>query len=162
MTPYAKFRAAAVTLVIAAAVSPMDAAGFDFGRPMDRGGRIEDYLGRIVASAGRPHVIEGDCMSACTMWLGHRGTCVAPDAVLWFHAATDRLQAMRQENPWRTISAPGNAALLAMYPPRVRAVVRPWLDSPDYHTLTGVQLASLGVPLCKAGAVAGRAPDWAR
>lgn len=145
----------AIAVIALSAIAPLaQANGFDLDRGLDRGGRIEDYLARIVARAGRPHVISGDCMSACTMWLGHRGTCVTPDAVLWFHAASDRLQAMRQENPWRTISGSGNAALLAMYPPRVRAVVRPWLESPDYHTLTGTQLAALGVPLCRAGAVA--------
>ncbi|MCX7899315.1 MAG: hypothetical protein N2444_04395 [Methylocystis sp.] len=137
------------TFAFFALIFGASAFAFDFSRPMDRGGRIGDYIGRIVSQAGRRHVISGDCMSACTMWLGHKGTCVTPDAVLWFHAATDPLQAMRNENPWRTISAPGNRALLGMYPPRVRAVVSPWLESPDYHTLTGTQLAALGVPLCK-------------
>lgn len=160
MAAHAKIRAIAFLFVLAAAFAPTAAASFDFGRPMDRGGRIEEYLSRIVASAGRPHVIAGDCMSACTMWLGHKGTCVTPDSVLWFHGASDRLQAMRQENPWRAMSPAGNAALLAMYPPRVRAVVRSWLESPDYHTLTGAQLATLGVPLCKSGVVAAREPGW--
>lgn len=146
----------AAALFALSGASSVRASGFDFERPLDRGGDIGEYTRRIVSGAGRAHVISGDCMSACTMWLGHRGVCVTPDAVLWFHAATDRLQAMRQENPWRTISHAGNAALLAMYPPRVRAVVRPWLDSPDYHTLTGAQLAALGVPLCRGGAIAGR------
>lgn len=147
---------AAIALIVA---TPARTNGLDFDRRLDRGGRIEEYVRRIVASAGRPHVISGDCMSACTMWLGHKGTCVTPDAVLWFHAASDGLQAMRQENPWRTISPAGNASLLAMYPSRVRAVVRPWLESPDYHTLTGMQLAQLGVPLCRQGAVAERDSD---
>lgn len=136
------------------AVAP--AFAFDFGRSMDRGGEIGVYLRRVATHSGR-HVISGDCMSACTLWLGHRGTCVTPDALLWFHAASDRAQGMRTENPWRTISVTGNLALLSMYPARVRAVVRPWLASPEFHTLTGAQLAALGVPLCRGAELAGDA-----
>lgn len=119
-----------------------------WGRPLDRGGPIAAYLLRIHAAAGQRHEIRGDCMSACTMWLGHRGVCVAPDARLWFHGALDGVQALRQPNPWRAISPQGNAALLAMYPPRVRAVVAPWLESPEWRTLTGADLIALGVPSC--------------
>ena len=126
-------------------VAPAQAQWF---RPLDRGGSIAAYLMDIHAAAGRRHEIRGDCMSACTMWLGHRGVCVAPDAVLWFHGASDGVQAMRQANPWRAIDPQANAALLAMYPPRVRAVVAPWLDSPAWRTLTGVELIALGVPAC--------------
>lgn len=145
-------RALVGAAVAAALVASNPAQAFDFFRPMDRGGRIGDYMERIVAQAGQPYVIAGDCMSACTMWLGHRGTCVMPDAVLWFHGASDRSAELADGNPWRAISATGNATLLSMYPPRVRAVVRPWLASPDFHTLTGTQLAALGVPLCRATA----------
>lgn len=120
----------------------------DFMRPLDRGGRMSDTIARIISASGQRHEIRGDCMSSCTMWLGHRGTCVTPDARLWFHAAQDGTRAMRDGNPWRTISADGNAALLAWYPQRVRTVVRPWLQSPEYRTLTGAQLISLGVPAC--------------
>jgi hypothetical protein len=143
----AKFAIALAVLLIA---SP--AASFDLGRPLDRGGEIGVYLARIVAQAGQPYEIAGDCMSACTMWLGHRGACVTPDAVLWFHAAWDPLQAMRNGNPWRTMSDRGNATLLSMYPPRVRERVRPWLETPEFHTLSGAELAALGVPLCRTRA----------
>lgn len=118
-------------------------------RPLDHGGLISDRLREIVAASGQRHVIEGDCMSSCTMWLGHKGSCVTPDAVLWFHGAQDGLRAMHDPNPWRTISADGNATLLAFYPARVRAVVAPWLRRLDYHTLTGAQLIALGVPRCR-------------
>ena len=134
--------------------APAQAQGL---RPLDRGGSIAAYLMEIHAAAGKRHEIRGDCMSACTMWLGHRGVCVAPDAVLWFHGASDGVQAMRQSNPWRAISREANAALLAMYPPRVRAVVAPWLESPAWRRLTGVELIALGVPACEA--TARRAPE---
>lgn len=149
------FHLGAATAGVLALFCTQSAQAFDFDRPLDRGGHIDDYALHIATSSGKRHVIAGDCMSACTMWLGARNSCVAPDAVLWFHAATDQLQSLRGGNPWRAISPSGNQALLRAYPPRVRAVVAPWLESPDYHTLTGVQLASLGVPLCRQQDLAG-------
>ncbi len=134
--------AAALSLI---ATAPTAQAGWlNFGRPVDRGGNILSYMGRVSAAPGQRYVISGDCMSACTMWLGHKGTCVEADAVLYFHgAADDRFGSSGGVNPL------GNALLLGMYPPRVRAAVRPWLRSAEFHTLTGRQLASLGVPLCR-------------
>lgn len=137
-------------LAIIAGASLFAAPAFaDWSRPLDRGGKIGDTLMQIMATSGQRHEIRGDCMSSCTMWLGHRGTCVTREAKLWFHAAQDGRASMRYGNPWRTISAEGNATLLAFYPPRVREVVRPWLQSPEYRTLTGAQLIALGVPECR-------------
>lgn len=158
-TPWSQIGARALQIascaLLASCLSASAATAFDLQRPLDHGGHIRDYMGRITEQAGRRHVIEGDCMSACTLWLGQKGTCVTPDAVLWFHAATDVTQSMRNTNPWRTISAAGNQTLLANYPPRLRAVVAPWLESPDYHTLTGLEVAALGVPLCGKRDMAG-------
>lgn len=120
---------------------------FNWSRPVDHGGQISEYVGRIVAAAGQRHEIRGDCMSACTMWLGHRNACVAADALLHFHGATER-QALSVPATWRSVNATGNAALLAFYPSRVRQVVRPWLASAQFRTLTGAQLIGLGVPAC--------------
>jgi hypothetical protein len=118
-------------------------------RPLDRGGSIAAYLMEIHASADKPHRIEGDCMSACTMWLGHRRVCVAPDATLWFHSAIDPGKLGRVVNPWQAMDRNANAAMLAMYPARVRAVVAPWLENVNYRTLTGRELIALGVPACR-------------
>lgn len=122
----------------------------DFDRPLDRGGSIEVYLARVAQAGNDRHVISGDCMSACTLWLSHRNSCVTPSAVLWFHATQYRWARYTAANPWSVISYGGNEIMLAAYPPRVREVVRDWLLSPDFHTLTGLQLAALGVPLCRA------------
>ncbi len=138
-------RAGFTMLLCAALTTP--ALALDFARPLDSGGDILSYMGRVGAAPGERHVISGNCMSACTMWLGHKGTCVEPDAVLYFHAATDE----RFSNPSRAISPSGNALLLGMYPPRLRAMARPWLQSSNFHTLTGAQVARLGVPLCGSG-----------
>lgn len=133
---------------VAAQIACSNAASADWFRPLDRGGAMSDYVSRIASSVGQRHEIRGDCMSACTMWLGHSNACVAPDAVLYFHGASDALRAMRSSNPWKSISAEGNAALMAFYPARVRSVVRPWLQSPEFKTLTGAQLIQLGVRSC--------------
>lgn len=129
-----------VSLLAFVASAPAQGRG---GRPADRGGAIGDYMRRVVSASGQRHVISGDCMSACTIWLGHSGTCVMPDAVLWFHSAT-----VGRSDTGR-LSASGNETLLAMYPPRVRAVVRPWLRYHGYHRLTASQLVALGVPMCR-------------
>jgi hypothetical protein len=139
----------AVSCSVAMLVASSAAAdALDFSRPLDQGGTIGDYAGRVAANGRNQHVIAGDCMSACTLWLANPNTCVMSDAVLWFHAAQDKWARYAISNPWRTISREGNAAALKSYPPQVRAIVAPWLESPEYHTLTGVELAALGVPLC--------------
>ena len=85
------------------------------------------------------------------MWLGHNPVCIMPDAVLWFHAAQDSLRAMHDGNPWRTISANGNATLRAFYPPRIRAYVdaQGWLQTPELHQMSAATAHSLGIPYCR-------------
>jgi len=146
LAPGAVVFAAAFALVAAAPTARADW----FGRSMDRGGDVGAYQSRIANSGGKRHVISGDCMSACTLWLASKSTCVMPDAVLYFHAAAEGVMRGHMVNPWKEVSSFGNSMLLDMYPARVREVVRPWLQSRDYHTLTGLQLAELGVPLCRS------------
>lgn len=104
-----------------------------YAREIDNGGYIKDYITSIVHAAGKRHEIRGDCISACTMWLGHKGTCVYPDAELWFHSSGDPR---------------GDAALKAFYPPRVLAFVAPMLNSQTLTGVSGRQLIRLGVPSC--------------
>jgi hypothetical protein len=145
------FAAVAVAAGVAFSAPSAQAAwlnfGNPFGRPVDQGGNVISYIQRISAASQEGHAISGDCMSACTMWLGHRGTCVEADAVLYFHGASGGLGV-----GWGHVNPLANALLLGMYPPRVRAVVRPWLYTTEFHTLSGRQLASLGVPLCHGNA----------
>lgn len=143
--PFKRLFTAAVIIAFSAAPGHTD--WLDGGRTLDRGGDVGSYLKRIVSTGAERHVISGDCMSACTMWLGKKGVCVTPDAVLYFHAASTGVSRLYEANPWQSISHVGNGVLLGMYPPRMRAVVRGWLNSPDFHTLSGRQLAALGVPL---------------
>jgi hypothetical protein len=72
----------------------------------DRGGRIGNYLDRYEAirTSGETVIIDGQCLSACTMVLGavsHDRICVTSQASLGLHtayapvalASTDRCQA---------------------------------------------------------------------
>ena len=110
-------------------------------RPLDRGGVIFRYQQEIAAARG-VHVISGDCMSACTLWLGYRGSCVAPDAVLWFHAASSGLAP----------SPIGTAMMADAYPPALRRLVvsRGWMDTQQLHALTAREVVALGVRACKS------------
>jgi hypothetical protein len=115
-------------------------------RHLDRGGKIARYRAEIGKASGR-HVISGDCMSACTLWLTYKLSCVEPDAKLWFHAALRG----RADNPWRYIDPVASEDVLDSYPPRLRAYLKAqrWMERPNYNTLSGRELAALGVPLCR-------------
>ena len=144
--------AAGIFSIMAIASPPVHAeelAGFfsDFsGRHLDRGGKISRYRADIGQASGM-HVISGDCMSGCTLWLSYRRTCVEPDAKLWFHAASRGMVA----NPWRDLDPAASEQVLHSYPPRLRAFLKAqgWMERPDYNTLSGRELAALGVPLCR-------------
>ncbi|HTO78356.1 MAG TPA: hypothetical protein VMJ31_01125 [Methylocystis sp.] len=120
-------------------------SGFS-ARHLDRGGIISQYKIEISKASGT-HVISGDCMSACTLWLSYRHSCVEPDARLWFHAASRGMVA----NPWRDLDPAASEQVLHSYPPRLRAFLKAqgWMERPDYNTLSGRELAALGVPLCR-------------
>ena len=87
----------------------------------DHGGVIREYAARFAAIGHRHErlVIDGACMSACTMALSVPGMCVTPRAMFGFHAA--------RENPAYNapISAAGTAYLMAHYP----STVRRWIAS---------------------------------
>jgi hypothetical protein len=113
--------------------------------PVDSGGSMATYFTEVAAAnrSGVLVVIEGTCMSACTIKLAAQHRCVKASAVLWFHAAAVGFSA----------SPTANAALVAAYPPRVRNEVlrRHMLDEPEFnpeHTLTGRELIGLGEKEC--------------
>jgi hypothetical protein len=86
----------------------------------DFGGQIGPYLYKyaMVREAGHRVVIDGPCLSACTLALGvfpRDQICVTPNAVLGFHAAW-----MPGENGRQVRSDGGTRLLMAAYPPKVR------------------------------------------
>jgi hypothetical protein len=121
----------------------------------DIGGTILDYAERFrhAREAGEQVVIDGRCLSACTMVIGMmpRGrVCVTPNAILGFHAAF-----RRTADGSIVASTDATKFMFNAYPPEVRK----WINQRGGLTaqmifLTGRELVAF-VPPC--GTVAGAA-----
>lgn len=90
----------------------------------DRGGRISSYMQTFetLRNSGETVVIDGKCVSACTLVLGilsRKQVCVTPRARLGFHAAWKPGFLGQQ-----THSASGTQVLMSIYPPKVRRWIR--------------------------------------
>src|SRR5690348_17645770 len=86
----------------------------------DHGGQVGKYLEAFakVRSTGERVIIDGDCLSACTMVLGlvpAKQICVTPRARFGFHAAS-----MPTNNGRQVTSALATEALWGIYPASVR------------------------------------------
>ena len=86
----------------------------------DFGGQIGPYLHKyaMVREAGHKVVIDGPCLSACTLALAvipRERICMTPNAILGFHAAW-----MPGTNGRPVVSPGGTRLLMAVYPPQVR------------------------------------------
>ncbi|MGB6349978.1 MAG: hypothetical protein WBG10_08100 [Pseudolabrys sp.] len=86
----------------------------------DRGGQIGHYLQTFsaVRSSGESVIIDGNCLSACTLVLGlvpHEKICATQRARLGFHAA------WMPDRDGRPVTSPlGTEALWSIYPTSVR------------------------------------------
>src|SRR5258707_13775574 len=115
----------------------------------DPGGLMSQYASRFanVRQTGEKVVIDGPCLSACTMLLGmlpRDQVCVTHNAVLGFHAAWNYNGHGR-----RVTSAVATQALIDIYPPPIRS----WLArrgglSPTMKFLRGRELAAM-YPACR-------------
>jgi hypothetical protein len=124
----------------------------------DGGGKMEDYTARFqqVRQSGESVVIDGPCLSACTMVLGivpRDRVCATPNAVLGFHGAW-----VFDDAGGRVASASGTRDLMNTYP----ASVRTWIArhgglTPKMMFVRGRQLAAL-VPPCGTAAVTASMP----
>src|SRR5262245_54440681 len=86
----------------------------------DAGGQIGPYLESLVAlrSSGERVIIDGPCLSACTMVLGvipHERICMTSRARLGFHAAWHP-----GSNGQQVTSHGGTQLLMNVYPQQVR------------------------------------------
>jgi hypothetical protein len=86
----------------------------------DRGGQIGHYLQTFASlrASGEQVVIDGNCLSACTLILGmipHNRMCATPRARFGFHAAW-----MPGRDGEPVTSIPGTHELWKFYPSRVR------------------------------------------
>lgn len=112
---------AGLVVALLGAVSPAEAAVRIAGSP---GGRIGDFLLRYMqlAETGERVVIDGPCLSACTLVLGmvpRERICVTSRAVLGFHAAW-----MPDGRGRRLTHAGATHMMMETYPYPVRAWIR--------------------------------------
>ena len=117
----------------------------------DPGGQIGPYLENLASlrNSGEHVVIDGPCLSACTMVLGvipRDHLCVTPRARLGFHSA------WRPDESGRpVVSRDGTELLMTVYPQQVRKwIARRGGLSPHMMYLTGRELASM-YPPCQRG-----------
>jgi hypothetical protein len=114
----------------------------------DPGGQIGPYLDKLegIRASGENVVIDGPCLSACTMLLGvipRDRICVTRRAQLGFHAAWNPTS-----DGGRVVSVAGTGVLWEVYPPHIRR----WLQrrgglSPKMKYLAGRELAAM-YPTC--------------
>jgi hypothetical protein len=134
--------------MLALAVSPASATKRISDDP---GGQLGPYLQKlaVLRSSGEQVVIDGKCLSACTMVLGvipRDHLCVTPRARLGFHTAWRPDQSGRP-----VVSRDGTQLLMEVYPQPVRNwIARRGGLSPHMMYLSGRELASM-YPACQRG-----------
>jgi hypothetical protein len=142
-------RFAALVLGAALAASSVSAGSAAVRIKADPGGQIGPYLENLVAlrSSGERVIIDGPCLSACTMVLGvipRERICVTPRARLGFHAAWTP-----DGNGRPVTSRVATRLLMDIYPQDVRG----WLAkqgglSRQMKYLSGRELAAM-YPSCR-------------
>src|ERR1700676_2068307 len=131
------------TIIMAMAVSPASAAKRISDDP---GGQLGHCLQKlaVLRSSGEQVVIDGKCLSACTMVLGvipRDHICVTSKAQLGFHAA------WRPEAGRQVTSLEGTELLMDNYPQQVRDwIARRGVPPPHMISLSGRELASMYPP----------------
>jgi hypothetical protein len=110
----------------------------------DAGGQIGPYVEKMAAlrGSGEKVIIDGPCLSACTMVLGvipRNRICVTPRARLGFHAAW-----RPGDNGQPVMSKGATQLLMDIYPQHVRSwIARRGGLSPRMMYLSGRELASM-------------------
>jgi hypothetical protein len=140
-------RVSSVLVGVVAAAIAFSSASATVRIVNDAGGQIGPYLDRLsqLRSSGERVVIDGPCLSACTMILGvipRDRICVTSRAQLGFHAAW---------NPGvdgRPVTSRGGTELLMeVYPPNVkRWIARRGGLTPHMVYLRGRELQSMYQP----------------
>jgi hypothetical protein len=116
----------------------------------DPGGEVSAYVRKFqqVRASGDRVVIDGPCLSACTLLTGivpRDHICVTRRAVLGFHAASYYDDASRSFVPTQE----GSRVVMRFYPPAIRAwIARHGGLTPRMIGLRGAELAAL-YPACQ-------------
>src|SRR5271163_4775874 len=115
----------------------------------DPGGEVSSYVERFqeVRDSGERVVIDGPCLSACTLLTGiipRDKVCVTSRAALGFHAASYYDDASRSLVPTKE----GSRVVMRLYPPAIKA----WIGrhgglTPTLMFMRGRDLAAL-YPTC--------------
>jgi len=139
----------AIVFLVALVMFAAGSASADVRILASPGGQIGPYLRLFSAmqESGERVVIDGPCLSACTlvlMTLPRQRICVTPRAILGFHAATSRDFYGR-----RVYEPEASDVVLAAYP----GPVRPWIIrhgglSSRLLLLRGRELAAM-YPRCR-------------
>jgi hypothetical protein len=136
-----------LTAAIAAALTSPVVANATIRLANDPGGLIAAYDQRFLRAraSGERIVIDGSCLSACTLAIGYvprEQICATPRAVLGFHAAW-------QPTPFgKAVSFPATRHMMDVYPQDVKN----WIGrhgglTPRMIFLKGPELAAM-VPTC--------------
>jgi hypothetical protein len=128
-----------------AVCATLSVASADMRIVNDPGGEVSAYVQRFdeVRDSGQRVVIDGPCLSACTLFTGivpRDQVCVTSRAVLGFHAASYYDDTSRSLVPTRE----GSRVVMRLYPPDIRA----WINrhgglTPQLITLRGRELTAL-------------------
>src|ERR1700724_971104 len=117
--------ASAVVSFLASSIAAPSIASAEIRIVDDPGGEVFSYIRKFesVRASGERVVIDGPCLSACTLLTGivpRDHVCVTARAVLGFHAASYYDDASRSLVPTRE----GSRVVMRLYPPEIRA----WID----------------------------------
>jgi len=139
------FVAGALASALISTIAFSNTAFADVRVTNDPGGEIVSYLSKFreMRASGERLVIDGPCLSACTLFTGilpHDQVCITRRAVLGFHAASYYDDVRRSLVPTRT----GTRLVMRLYPPAIRN----WIErhgglTPRIIALRGPELASL-------------------
>ena len=135
------------TLAVTATLAPMGLALAQDLSAYRNGGTISTFKAVVdhYNAAGERFRIDGECKSACTMFLGIRNVCIEPSARLYFHAghAIGDRQHM--------LGAP-TTAMMVQYNDALRSFVSSngYLSKPEFSVITGSDLIKkFGYRSCK-------------
>jgi hypothetical protein len=137
--------ALAATIFAASSIVAPTIASADVRIVSDPGGEVSAYIRKFheVRDSGQHVVIDGPCLSACTLLTGivpADHVCVTHNAVLGFHAASYLDDASHSLVPTRE----GSALVMHLYPAQIRNwIVRHGGLTPHLIELRGHELSAL-------------------